>query len=372
MQEDLIKNQSVLSGDYPQNLKTILNTEDFDEARKVISNWPHYHSTALFDLSGLAKELEVGKILYKDEATRFGLKSFKALGGAYAVEKLTMKLGSEITVTTATDGNHGRSVAWGANRVGAKAVIFVHSGVSDIRVTEIEKFGARVIKCPGNYDHAVQMAQKEAEKNRWHVISDTSYVGYEKIPRLVMSGYGVMVNEIFREVEDPPTHVFVQCGVGALAATVCASMWSLWGSQRPKLILVESVHADCFFQSIKNGYPTLVEGKLDTMIAGLACGQVSKLAWEIIKLGFHFFLRIEDQWAIKSMNTLAHGGHLGDPIIEAGESGGAGLAGLLKVNNETGRNYLKLSSDSRILIFGTEGVTDKKLYAKFTTNIGQY
>lgn len=364
----------------------VLSKEGLAAARREIATWPAYEPTPLRDLPELARELGLGRIWYKDESERFGLNSFKALGGAYAVFRLLRReveraIGNtdfttddligeahagvtrRITVTCATDGNHGRSVAWAAKLFGCRAVIFVHGTVSEGRVAAIARYGAEVVRVPGNYDDSVRHAAATAKKNGWYVISDTSYPGYMDVPRDVMHGYMVMADEAVAQfpIKIVPTHVFVQAGVGGLAAAVCATFWLRWGATRPRLIVVEPTKADCLYRSAVAGRPEVVPGELDTIMAGLSCGEVSLLAWEILKSGGDDFLAVPDDDAMRAMRRLA----ANNPPIVAGESGAAGLAGLLAVcDAPESRQALRLGADSRVMLFGSEGATDPAIYEK--------
>jgi diaminopropionate ammonia-lyase len=345
----------------------ILGGPGFAAARDEIAAWPGYAPTGLPSLTGLAGAAGIGAIFYKDEAARFGLGSFKALGGAYAVLRVLRREGgatADITVTCATDGNHGRSVAWGAGMFGCRCVIYVHERVSSGRRDAIRRYGAEVRRAPGNYDDAVRRAAADAVSNGWHVVSDTSYEGYTEIPRDVMQGYAIMVEEALNQlpVGVLPTHVFVQGGVGGLAAAVCAHLWETFEARRPKVIVVEPDKADCLYKSAVAGHPVAVAGELDTIMAGLACGEVSPLAWRILETGADAFMAIGDAAAAETMRILADERH-GDPAIVAGESGVAGLAGLLlAAGSETARASLGLTADSVVLAFGTEGATDPDIY----------
>ncbi|HJW74785.1 MAG TPA: diaminopropionate ammonia-lyase, partial [Thermoleophilia bacterium] len=266
------------------------------------------------------------------------------------------------TVTCATDGNHGRSVAWGARLFGCRCVIFVHHNVSQSRRDAIVGYGAEVRQVKGTYDDAVHHAATTAAAEGWTVVSDTSYPGYHDIPRDVMHGYGVMAAEIARQLDRPPTHVLAQAGVGALAAAVCAYFWLLWGARRPQFVVVEPTRSDCVHQSLAAGRRVTVGGDLDTVMAGLACGEVSKLAWEILRSGAYAAVAVDDAFAVDAMRLLAQPA-AGDPPIVAGESGGAGLAALLAARDDPQiRQTLALDGDSRVLLVGTEGDTDAAIY----------
>jgi diaminopropionate ammonia-lyase len=374
------------SEDYGQFRATILHEPGFDAAEKEISGWPGYSITALHALPNLARKLGISALYYKDESTRFGLKSFKALGGAYAVFRLIQKavalqhnghlpspqeilsgryadIISKMTVTCATDGNHGRSVAWGAKLFGCRCVIYIHATVSEGRRAAIAFYGAEVIRVQGNYDDSVHHAASEAAKNGWTVVSDTTYEGYRDIPIDVMHGYGVMSREIVKQLHDaPPTHVLVQAGVGALAASVCATFWQKWGASRPKFIIIEPEHADCFFQSGQVGHPVIVTGDLETVMAGLACGEVSPVAWDILKNGIDCYATLADKFALEGMRVLAN--PVGDdPKIVSGETGSTGLGLLMAAHENTvAWNTLGLGPESRVLMIGSEGDTDPTIY----------
>lgn len=339
----------------------------------------------------MAKRLRIGALRYKDESERFGLNSFKALGGAYAVYRLlsTMTVGrgddnpatsaqlmagdfSErtrtVTICSATDGNHGRSVAWGARMFGCHCVIFVPSAVSDGRIGAIEQYGAVVIRVAGNYDETVRHAQAEADRNGWFVISDTSYEGYIDVPRDVMHGYVVMASEAIAQTPDgtPPSHIFSQGGVGGLAAAVCTRYWREYGAARPRFIIVEPLNADCICRSLQAGKPTSVEGDLETAMAGLSAGEVSLLAWEVLKEGADDGLAVPDDRVAEAMRQLGEGEASDVPVV-AGESAVAGLVALLHaVECDELRQALDIDENSVVQLFGTEGATDPELYAALT------
>lgn len=372
---------------YGERQRRVLNRERFEMARREISSWPGYAPTPLVSLPGLAAAAGVETIWYKDESRRFGLKSFKALGGAYAVLRLLIdqiqnrqgatgvtsadllegrhrSITQSITVTCATDGNHGRSVAWGAQMFGCRSVIYIHATVSEARKAAIEHFGATVVRTKGNYDASIRQAAEEAAENGWFVVSDTSYEGYMDVPRDVMQGYTVMVDEAVQQLprEGRPSHVFIQGGVGGLAAACAGHLWETWGSTRPRFVVVEPDKAACIYESAVQGRPMTVHGDLDTIMAGLACGEVSLLAWEILDQGIEDFLTIPDEAALDCVRLLARGVN-GDPPLVAGESAVAGLAGLLAaLDHPTTAKALGIAQDSHVLLVGSEGDTDPELY----------
>jgi diaminopropionate ammonia-lyase len=331
-----------------------LSDDGFRRAKAEISSWPDYRATPLLDLPGLARGAGLGAIRLKDEAGRFGLGSFKALGGAYAVACAPAEAR---VVTCATDGNHGRAVAWGAQRFGRGCVIFVHETVSQGRMDAIARFGAEVRRVPGTYDDAVREATRQAEANGWFVVSDTSWAGYTEVPRRIMQGYRVMADEVADQwAGEPPTHVFVQGGVGGVAAAVSAQMRARF-APAPMLVAVEPDQAACLLASAELGEPTAIAGNLDTLMAGLACGEPSLVAWQELDRGAAAFMAIPDAAAVACMRLLARDG------IVAGESGVAGLAGcLLAARDVAARETLGLDEGSRILAFSTEGATDPVVY----------
>jgi diaminopropionate ammonia-lyase len=342
---------------YGLDLQSILSLAGTRTAHAAISAWEGYAPTPLRSLAAMAAEAGVASLLYKDEGKRFGLKSFKALGGAYAVDRLVAARGAAgLTVTCATDGNHGRSVAWGARRAGIKAVIYVHETVSAGRAAAIAGFGATVIREGRTYDDAVRASTEAATKNGWQIVSDTSWPGYEDVPRDVMQGYAVMAMEIEQQGAKP-THVFVQGGVGGLAAGVLSYRWEKLGADRPILTVVEPVTAACLHESAAKGALTTVGGDLDTIMAGLACGEPSILAWRILSPGADAFMTITDAMAATSMRDLAALGIVG------GESGVAGLAGFRHAAADPAiRAALGLDATSRVVVYGTEGATDPAVY----------
>jgi diaminopropionate ammonia-lyase len=367
---------------YPPELLDIASLEKSRLAVEEISRWPGYEPTPLHQLTSLAQATGVDQIFYKDESMRFGLKSFKALGGAYAVarqlqsrivqhcgEEATIEdlLGKrfqpiidEVVISCATDGNHGRSVAWGCQMFGCRCVIYIHRDVSSGRQQAMQALGAEVIRIDGNYDESVRQAASEADLHHRIIVSDTSYPGYVDIPKDVALGYTVMLAEAVEQMQGSiPTHVFIQAGVGGLAAAVCAYFWELWGDQRPRFIIVEPEQANCLQQSARSGKPVAVEGDLDTLMAGLSCGEVSMLAWEILQTGANDFMTVSENAVAPCMRLLAEG----EPAVEAGESAVAGLAAFIAArDDETMSDTLGLDATSRVFVIGTEGATDPELY----------
>lgn len=360
----------------------ILSDAALAEARRVISSWEGYVPTPLVALPGLAAKAGVAALHLKDESPRFGIGSFKALGGAYAVAKVLARAASEqagsdvtaeevasgavrdlvsgLTVTCATDGNHGRSVAWGAQRFGCRAVIFIHETVSDGRAAAIARYGAEVRRVPGDYDDSVRIAAETASSEGWFVVSDTSWGGYMDVPRHVMQGYEIMAVEAFEALEQPPTHIFLQTGVGGMAAAVTALARRRWGAARPVIVLADPEGAACWAESYAAGTPAPAKGEVETMQAGLACGEVSLLAWEILKDHGDWVITVPDAAIPAAMRLLASP-ESGDPPVVAGESAVAGLVALLNADTTT-RAALDLTPDSRVLVFSTEGDTDPDLY----------
>jgi diaminopropionate ammonia-lyase len=341
---------------------SILDDAGFRLAKAEITSWPGYAMTPLREVPDITRQVGLGTIRLKDEASRFGRGSFKALGGAYAVASVVAAHRNKIiTVTCATDGNHGRAVAWGAQRCHCHCVIFVHEAVSRGRAEAIAHYGAEVRRVPGTYDDAVREAARQAQANDWFLVSDTSWPGYTDLPRQIMQGYRLMVDEVSRQWSGAsPTHVFVQGGVGGVAAAVAVQMRA-WLQPAPALIVVEPDRAACLLASAELGEPTTAPGNLDTLMAGLACGEPSIVAWQILDRAAAAFMAIPDEAAVACMRLLARHG------IVAGESAVAGLAGcLLAATDPAARAVLGLEATSRVLAFSTEGATDPELYERLT------
>lgn len=364
--------------------RSMLGRAGADEVERFLAVRADHHPTPLLSLPALATRLGIGELLVKDEAHRLGLCSFKALGGAYAVvrlviEKASRQLGrtvdytqlgqdevrsvaAEMVFACATDGNHGRSVAQGARFVGAKAVIFVHGGVSPGRVQAIAAFGAEIVRVDGTYDDSVAEAARVSQARGWTVVSDTSWAGYERIPSLVMQGYTTILREALQQMREPPTHLFVQAGVGGIAAALGGHAALVLEAQRPKLVVVEPALSACIFASAQAGQPVKVDHGAPTVMAMLECYEPSQVAWRILMRVADGFMTVEDEEAIAAMKALARP-LPGDPAIVAGESGAAGLAGLLRAaRDDAMRQALGLDANARLLVINSEGATDPARY----------
>ena len=363
-----IENASKRDTEFP-NSKTSLDSKKMFKAYEAISNWPEYKQTELIKLNKVAEWCGIKSVLYKDESTRFGLGSFKALGGAYAVATLAKEYQKEgkdsanLTVATATDGNHGRSVSWGAKLAGCKSKIFIHANVSQERERAMSLLGADVVRINGNYEASLAACKEAAELNNWPIVSDTSWKGYRETPMQIMAGYSVMSKEIIEQMgSSRPSHTILPIGVGGLAAGIVAPMWEDMNANLGKMISVESHFSQCFLNSISNGKPTLVDIKEETLMAGLSCGEVSEIAWEILKPTLSHCMSIADEGIAKIMQLFANG-DFGETSIEAGECSASGLAALLIAkNNPSIWRQLELNKDSTVLLIGTEGATDPILY----------
>ena len=368
---------------------TVITPVDFAAALGEITTWQGYAPTPLYHLTELAKSLGLSDILYKDEGPRFGLGSFKALGGSYAglrilQRELGARLGkpvtladiragvyasdvAKITLASATDGNHGRSLAWGANRFGAPCQIYIHRDVSEGRAQAMRDLGATVIRIDGDYDASVDQVRKDADANGWFVVSDTSWDGYTQPPTDVMAGYGVMVQEIVEVLDTPATHVFLQGGVGGLAAAVAAGLRQHWGSDAPRVVVVEPELAPCLYASAKAGGLTNVVIAEETLMAGLSCGEPSPLAWAVLREEAQDFMTIPESLVAPAMRLA--GRPIGDdPGIIAGESAVAGFAAVIAAAKQGQlKEKLGLTTASQVLLIGSEGATDPEIYNQIMT-----
>lgn len=345
------------------------------ESRDVLAfhrSLPGYAPTPLHSLPTAARDLGVGTLLVKDESRRFGIKAFKALGASWALhalieERRAAGQAALRTVTTATDGNHGRAVAWAARRLGLEAVIFIPAHAAKARIEAIRGEGARVVTVEGTYDDAVRRAAGEADRNGWQVIADTGYEGYLDIPRKVAQGYSTLFQETDAQIEErllpQPDLVLLQGGVGALAAAAVDHYRQR--RQAPRLGVVEPVEADCLLESIlsPDGQPRPGRGRQDSIMAGLNCGLPSLAAWPTLRRGIDLFFSIEDRHAEEAIRLLWRGGETpGEPPIEAGESGAAGVAGLIALRRADPlievAEKLDLGPSTCVLALNTEGATD--------------
>jgi diaminopropionate ammonia-lyase len=367
---------------YPESLQHIMSIKQADESRRWLSTWNQLCATAtpLWDLHDLAKKLNVGQICVKDESARSPLGSFKALGAPIALVRLILRLFPQknfnpqallageyrdqlgaFTAISATDGNHGRALAAAAQSVGCRCVIVLHANVSVEREQAIAAYGAEIVRIAGNYDESVERAATLARENQWQVVSDTSYEGYEVIPRDVMQGYGTIAAEVI-EASEPFTHIFVQGGVGGMAAGLVSYFWERYGADRPTMVMVEPTQADCLYQSALKGRAAHATGSVDSVMAGLACGETSPLAWKFLSESVDHFMLINDSDAVGAMRLLAAGSGNDVPVV-GGESGVAGLAGLINlVGVPADAEKVGLNKNSRVLIINTEGATAPAVY----------
>ncbi|MDR2277688.1 MAG: diaminopropionate ammonia-lyase [Vagococcus sp.] len=355
-------------------------------------SFPEYSATPLVDLTHLADKLGVKKILVKDESYRFGLNAFKVLGGSYCVgaliaEKMKLNIDElpfekisspevkreigELTFVTATDGNHGRGLAWTANRLGQKSVVYMAKGTAEERLTNIQSLGSDASILDLNYDDCVRYANEMAIQNDWVMVQDTAWEGYESIPFHIMQGYTTMANEIIEQLKETrPTHIFLQAGVGAMASAITAFFSFYYPEEsRPTIVIVEPEKANCIFKTAQQADGSIyhVTGDMDTIMAGLACGEPSTISWNIIKDYVDDFLSIPEQLAAKGMRIL--GNPLGDdPKVVSGESGAAPFGTVVEILENSELQWLKaqlqLDQNSTILCISTEGDTDQENYRK--------
>ncbi|HSE50820.1 MAG TPA: diaminopropionate ammonia-lyase [Gemmatimonadales bacterium] len=330
-----------------------------------------YAETPLHVLPGLAGILGIGRLMVKDESQRFGLEAFKALGASWAVQRIREGRTGPMTVTTATAGNHGRAVAWAARRLGCEAVVFIPAHAAPARIEKIRAEGARVELVHGTYDDAVARAEDAGRRQGWQVVADIGYPGYLEIPKWIAEGYATLFEEIgeqlARDGTGGPDLVLIQAGVGSLLHAAVDHFRGL--SPQPELVAVEPWQSDPHFVSAGSpgGEPTVSPGAQDSIMAGLNCGEVSLSAWPTNRRGVNMFLVIEDRHAAEAMRRLARP-VAGDPAIVAGESGAAGLGGLLALLTEPAlepaRQHLRLGPASRVLVVNTEGATDPVGYER--------
>ena len=384
----IVHNSRVTVQAYPAALQQILSIATAQESRRWLASWDRIspQPTPLYELPGLAKQLGVAHIAIKEESVRSLLASFKALGAPIALVRLVLRrwpqqqfdmatlwaggyaaLLADFTVISATDGNHGRAVAAAAQSLGCGCVIVIHANVSVEREEAIAAYGAQIIRIAGNYDDSVVESARLAAANGWDVVSDTSYAGYEIIPGDVMQGYSIIADEVVAQTQSQPTdcpytHVFLQGGVGGFAAGMASYLWEFFGIVRPRMIVVEPEQADCLYQSAIVGAPANATGSVDSLMAGLACGETSPLAWQILQPCIDDFMTVSDESAAHAMRCLAYPTADDIPMV-SGESGAAGLAGLQTVLSDVAvAQSLGIDATSRILLISTEGATAPSVY----------
>ena len=372
---------------------SLMSLEEAGKARAFHKSFPQYDRTPLTALEHMAEFLGLGRLYVKDESYRFGLNAFKVLGGSYAMARFIAKetgrdvselpysvLTSEelkkefgqATFFTATDGNHGRGVAWAANRLGQRAVVHMPKGTTRARLENIAREGAQVDIQELNYDDCVRLAAREAaETPRGVIVQDTAWEGYEEIPSWIIEGYGTMAMEAGEQLKEAgderPTHVFVQAGVGSLAGAVVGYFANLYADNPPIFVVVEAQAADCLYQGAKAGDGAIrtVGGDMETIMAGLACGEPNTISWDILKNHVKVFISLPDWAAAQGMRMLA-APIKGDAPITSGESGAAPFGALAAIMTMEEYADLKaaigLDETSRVLVFSTEGDTDPERY----------
>ena len=339
-----------------------LSKDYIDEAYKKISSWKGYSKTPLLKLNKLKKELLLKNIFYKDESKRFHLKSFKALGGAYAVEKIS-KGKKNIIISSATAGNHGRSVAWGAQRLGLECRIFVSQFVSETRVKEIEKFGAIVTRVKGDYESSLKECIKQTKKNNWYIVQDVSTKDYKYIPKLTMAGYSIMIKEISKQTNQYITHVFLQAGVGGMAAGAVAGI-ARYFKRIPKIIVVEPKEAACVLKSIEAKKMKKIKIKKESIMGGMSCNEMSLVPWNILNKTTNHCITIDDSKVSNTVAMLAKAKFSNKKIV-GGECATPGIISLIAAcNDEKIKKLLELNDKSNVLVMGCEGNADATLYNK--------
>ena len=341
----------------------ILSSDDIDEAYKVISNWDNYSPTPLISLKKLNNKLKLNKIFYKDESKRFHLKSFKALGGAYAVEKI-IKGNDKKVISTATAGNHGRSVAWGSQKNNLECKIFISEFVSESRAQVMRSFGADVIRIKGNYEDSLNECIKQSKKNNWQIVQDVAWEDYKLVPKLTMAGYSVMMKEVSEQITNEKiSHVILQAGVGGMAAAMVAGI-ARYLDHIPQIIVVEPDSAACVLESIKKGKIEKISIEKESIMGGMSCGEVSLVPWEILKNSVHFCVTVPDDYISKTVKYLANKEFSEEKII-GGECSTPGIASLIGLSNDhETRKKISLNENSNVLLFGCEGDADEELYRK--------
>lgn len=366
---------------------SFLNETTARTVRRFHQSFPMYAPTPLAQLPATAAALGLGKVYVKDESRRFGLNAFKVLGGSYAIGKyLAEKLGSaasyglltapetkemlgDITFVTATDGNHGRGVAWAAREFGCRSVVYMPRGSAQERLENIRAEGAEASITELNYDDAVRLANRQAEEKGWVMVQDTAWEGYEDIPAWIMQGYTTMGLEAFEQIPGKPTHIFLQAGVGSMAGAIAGLFASLYGENRPIVTIVEPNKADCLYRTAEanDGKLHFVTGDMDTIMAGLSCGEPCSIGWQVLSDYADHFISCPDYVAAKGMRILGNPAGNDDRIV-SGESGAAAFGCVAEIMTNPALAHLKevleLNENSRVLFFSTEGDTDKENYRK--------
>lgn len=393
MSEKILWRENTLPKSQKENDLDFLNEVEINKARNFHKSFPEYSVTPLVSLDSLSKTLGLKGIYLKDESYRFGLNAFKVLGGSYSMAKyLAQKLGKDIselpyealvsdevkerlgdiTFVTATDGNHGRGVAWTANRLRQKAVVYMPKGSSQVRLENIRKEGATASIEEMNYDDAVRLAAKYASEHNGLVVQDTAWEGYEEIPAWIMQGYGTMGIEALEQLREDfkvnrPTHIFLQAGVGSMAAGIQGFFASVFGKECPKTVIVEAKEAACYYESAiaNDGKPRAVGGDMPTIMAGLACGEVNIIGFEVLKNYSKAFVSAPNYVAANGMRVL--GNPTGsDKKVISGESGAVTLGLIYELMTNEAYKDLKdaigLNEESKVLLFSTEGDTDPDKY----------
>jgi len=350
------------SFDKDKILKSI-SKNDIDDAYDIISKWEGYSPTPLLSLNKLSNELNLKNIFYKDENKRFDLKSFKALGGAYAVEKVT-KGNKDIVVATATAGNHGRSVSWGARRLGLKCKIFISEFVSEARGKAMSDLGADVIKVKGNYEQSLIECIKQSTENNWQIVQDVAWKDYMTVPKYTMAGYSVMMREIIDQINSEKiSHIILQAGVGGMAGAMVAGI-ARYLDNIPVTLVVEPDSAACVLESIKTGKIEKIDIKRESLMGGMSCGEVSLVPWEILKNSVKHCISLPDDDIAKTMRLLGNSS-FSDQSIVAGENSVPGVISLIaSCEDQNIKQKLKLDQNSNVLVIGCEGDTDKEMYQK--------
>ena len=369
--------------------RSVLNLAGLEAVEAALTQCPRHAPTPLHALPGLARELGIGQIFYKDEGERFGFGAFKALGGVYAVGRQLQKIVRErtgatpgfadlvsrthadllagITVTAASSGNHGRAVAAGARLFGCRCTILLPAFASTEKEAMIRRRGAEILRIDGGYDQALEECRRLAREQQWLLVSDTSWDGYAEIPRDVMQAYGVIAGEALRQTAALPgapalTHVMLQAGVGGLAAGIAGTLWESRGAERPDIIVVEPQSADCFLQTARAGRPTEASGDAATIMGGLACREISPDAWVVLQHAAEWFCAVPEAGVPDSLRTLALPRN-GDRPIAAGPSGSAGLQGLMRMaQDSSARGAAGLDNQAVVLLIGSENAVGEPDY----------